>query len=138
VVRVLDVVAHLESLIDAGAGARRHRSSEETFVGDQVDLDGRITARVEDLSGLDALQRHFGERAEHTGLVEMLANAPKTHLKRERELKCRQRRWVDLTERTNRERLATAMSEDPPPVRNRGTELAREPTSLVAPFTDRV
>jgi hypothetical protein len=58
-VGVLDIIAHLEGLIDAGAGSGGHGGSEESLVGDQVDLDGGVTTRVEDLSRFDALQRHI-------------------------------------------------------------------------------
>lgn len=75
-VLVLDVVPHLQGLIDAGAGAGGHRGSEEAFVGGQIDLDGRVTARVEDLACLDAQQGHFDGRAARKTLVEFDNSKP--------------------------------------------------------------
>lgn len=75
-VLVLDVVPHLQGLIDTGAGAGGHRGSEETLVGDQINLDGRVTARVEDLACLDAQQGHFDGRAARKILVEFDTGTP--------------------------------------------------------------
>mmetsp|Transcript_16773 Transcript_16773/g.54607 ORF Transcript_16773/g.54607 Transcript_16773/m.54607 type:complete len:458 (-) Transcript_16773:185-1558(-) len=45
----LVAVAQLVRLVDAGGGARRHRRADlDAALGDQVDLDGRVAARVED------------------------------------------------------------------------------------------
>lgn len=53
-------VAQLESFVDAGGGARWNGGTEESQVGDEIDFDGWVTARVEDLTGFDTLEGHFG------------------------------------------------------------------------------
>src|SRR5439155_9982133 len=51
-------VAELDSLVRAGGRARRHAGQAHAAVGQyDLDLDGRIAPRVEDLAGLDALDR---------------------------------------------------------------------------------
>lgn len=53
-------VAQLKRLMDAGGRAGWNGSAEKSQVGGEVDLDGWVTARVEDLTGFDTLDRHFG------------------------------------------------------------------------------
>ena len=54
----LVAVAQLDRLVGAGRGARRHRRAADRAVGqDDVDLDGRVAARVEDLAGVDDVDR---------------------------------------------------------------------------------
>jgi hypothetical protein len=53
-------VAQLQSLVDASGGTGWNGSAEKSQVGGEVDLDGWVTARIEDLTGFDALDRHFG------------------------------------------------------------------------------
>src|SRR5262247_999788 len=44
--------------MDAGRGAGRHgRPADRSIVQDDVDLDGRIAARVEDLASVDVFDR---------------------------------------------------------------------------------
>ncbi len=51
----LVAVAELDGLVDAGAGARGDGGAAERAVGqDDVDLDGRVAAAVEDLAAADA------------------------------------------------------------------------------------
>ena len=48
-------VAQLDRLVGTGRGAGRHRRPTDRAVGqDDVDLDGRVAARIEDLAGVDA------------------------------------------------------------------------------------
>ena len=50
----LVAVPQLDRLVDAGRGAGRHRRpAERAVLGDDVDLDGRVAPRVEDLPGID-------------------------------------------------------------------------------------
>lgn len=56
----LDFVAHFQGLMDTGRGTGWDGGTEQSQIGDQVDLDGWVTARVEDLTGLNTLECHFG------------------------------------------------------------------------------
>ena len=57
-VAALVAVAQLDRLVGAGRGARRHRRPADRAVAeDDVDLDRRIAARVEDLARVDELDR---------------------------------------------------------------------------------
>jgi hypothetical protein len=50
----LVAVAKLDRLVGAGGGTRRNgRAADRAVRQDDVDLDGRIAARVEDLAGVD-------------------------------------------------------------------------------------
>ena len=54
----LAAVAELDRLVDAGRGARRHGGpAERAGLEPDVDLDGRVPARVEDLAGVDVGDR---------------------------------------------------------------------------------
>ena len=54
----LVAVAKLPRLVDAGAGAAGHGGPAERAVGQfHVDLDGRIAAAIEDLSGTNVYNR---------------------------------------------------------------------------------
>ncbi len=54
----LVAVAKFPGLVDAGAGAAGHGRAAEGAVGQfHVDLDGRIAAAVENLSGVDVYNR---------------------------------------------------------------------------------
>ena len=77
-VAALVAVAQLDRLVGAGGGARRDgRPADGAVVEDDVDLDGRVAARVEDLAGVDesiecALDSRLGlpgpsARAVHAG-----------------------------------------------------------------------
>ena len=51
-------VPQLDGLVDTGGGTRGHRrAAERTRLEPDVDLDGRVPARVEDLAGMDVLDR---------------------------------------------------------------------------------
>ena len=51
-------VAALDRLVRAGRGTRRHGgAAERAGVGDDVDLDGRVSARVEDLARVHGCDR---------------------------------------------------------------------------------
>ncbi|GMT15290.1 hypothetical protein PFISCL1PPCAC_6587, partial [Pristionchus fissidentatus] len=53
VVDGLVLVAQLERLVDASRRARRNGGAEHTLLGVEVDLDGRVTAGVVDLAGVN-------------------------------------------------------------------------------------
>jgi hypothetical protein len=46
--------------MDTSGSTGWNGSTEKSQVCGQVDLDGWVTAGVEDLTGFDALDRHFG------------------------------------------------------------------------------
>lgn len=63
----LDVVAQFQGLMDTGRRTGWNGGTEQAQVGHQIDLDGWVTARVEDLTGLNTLEWHFGSGIGGTG-----------------------------------------------------------------------
>lgn len=57
-VLTLVAIAELAGLVGASGGTRRNDCAVQTGLADEVDLDGRVTARVVDGTGVDLCDGH--------------------------------------------------------------------------------
>lgn len=55
----LDAVTEFDGLVDAGGGTGGDGGAEDALAGGDLDLDGGVTTRIEDLTRVHLGDRHF-------------------------------------------------------------------------------